>query len=97
MPGCWRKIPISLIDPEGDPHSFHGFSQFQRRYATSLSKRESESMREHTHLPAMVGFVRKHVAQHMARLKRLRKQCFPVAAFPQRLEAAFKTMQLSQR
>src|SRR5712691_5316026 len=25
---------------------------------------ESELMREHTHLPAMVGFVRKHVAQH---------------------------------
>src|SRR6266478_3787821 len=27
-------------------------------------QRESELMREHTHLPAMVGFVRKHVAQH---------------------------------
>src|SRR5439155_1649426 len=26
--------------------------------------RESELMREHTHLPAMMGFVRKHVAQH---------------------------------
>src|SRR5712692_4478298 len=25
---------------------------------------ESELMRDHTHLPAMVGFVRKHVAQH---------------------------------
>src|SRR5713101_262754 len=25
---------------------------------------ESELMREHTHLPAMVGLVRKHVAQH---------------------------------
>jgi hypothetical protein len=25
---------------------------------------ESELMREHTHLPTMVGFVRKHVAQH---------------------------------
>src|SRR6202140_4783682 len=25
---------------------------------------ESELMREHTHLPAMMGFVRKHVAQH---------------------------------
>ena len=25
---------------------------------------ESELMREHTHLPAMVGFVRNHVAQH---------------------------------
>src|SRR5439155_10217551 len=25
---------------------------------------ESELMREHTHLAAMVGFVRKHVAQH---------------------------------
>ena len=25
---------------------------------------ESELMREHTHLPAMVGFVRQHVAQH---------------------------------
>ena len=25
---------------------------------------ESELMREHTHLPAMVGFMRKHVAQH---------------------------------
>src|SRR5438128_11298757 len=25
---------------------------------------ESELMRKHTHLPAMVGFVRKHVAQH---------------------------------
>jgi hypothetical protein len=52
------KIPITLSDLEGDPHSFHGFSQFQRRYATSLGKRESEPMREHTHLPAMVGFVR---------------------------------------
>src|SRR6202166_4326246 len=29
-----------------------------------LRQRESELMREHTHLPAMVGFVRKHVAQH---------------------------------
>src|SRR5258707_7257431 len=28
-------------------------------------QRESELMREHTHLPAMVGFVRKHVAQHL--------------------------------
>src|SRR5216684_1106485 len=27
-------------------------------------QRESELMREHTHLPAMVCFVRKHVAQH---------------------------------
>src|SRR2546425_13098475 len=27
-------------------------------------QRESELMREHTRLPAMVGFVRKHVAQH---------------------------------
>src|SRR6266496_4826457 len=27
-------------------------------------QRESELMREETHLPAMVGFVRKHVAQH---------------------------------
>src|SRR6202521_3121555 len=27
-------------------------------------QRESELMREHTDLPAMVGFVRKHVAQH---------------------------------
>src|SRR2546428_13781295 len=27
-------------------------------------QRESELMRQHTHLPAMVGFVRKHVAQH---------------------------------
>src|SRR5437870_10169910 len=27
-------------------------------------QRESELMREHTHLPAMVGFVGKHVAQH---------------------------------
>src|SRR6202030_1858905 len=29
-----------------------------------VRQRESELMREHTHLPAMVGFVRKHVAQH---------------------------------
>src|SRR5437899_10861467 len=27
-------------------------------------QRESELMREHTHLPAMVGLVRKHVGQH---------------------------------
>src|SRR6266851_28976 len=27
-------------------------------------QRESELMRKHTHLPTMVGFVRKHVAQH---------------------------------
>ena len=27
-------------------------------------QRESELMREHTHLSAMVGFVRKHIAQH---------------------------------
>src|SRR5208337_4727231 len=27
-------------------------------------QRESELMREHTYLPAMVGFVREHVAQH---------------------------------
>src|SRR5258707_2684763 len=27
-------------------------------------QRESELMRQHTYLPAMVGFVRKHVAQH---------------------------------
>src|SRR5450631_4141118 len=30
-----------------------------------IRQRESELMREHTHLPAMVGFVRKHVAQHL--------------------------------
>jgi hypothetical protein len=29
-----------------------------------LSARESELMREHAHLPAMVSFVRKHVAEH---------------------------------
>src|SRR5438876_3862594 len=29
-----------------------------------VRQRESELMREHTHLSAMVGFVRKHVAQH---------------------------------
>src|SRR6059058_902616 len=29
-----------------------------------VRQRESELMREHTHLPAMMGFVRKHVAQH---------------------------------
>src|SRR5487761_1174548 len=29
-----------------------------------IRQRESELMREHTHLPAMVGFVRNHVAQH---------------------------------
>jgi len=29
-----------------------------------VRQREFELMREHTHLPAMVGFVRKHVAQH---------------------------------
>ena len=29
-----------------------------------VRQRESELMREHTHLAAMVGFVRKHVAQH---------------------------------
>src|ERR1700687_4330907 len=30
-----------------------------------VRQRESELMREHTHLPAMVSFVRKHVAQHV--------------------------------
>src|ERR1700730_1873118 len=29
-----------------------------------VRQRESDLMREHTHLPAMVGFVRNHVAQH---------------------------------
>src|ERR1700738_4905613 len=29
-----------------------------------VRQRESELMREHTDLPAMVGFVREHVAQH---------------------------------
>src|SRR3989441_5926333 len=29
-----------------------------------VRQRESELMREHAHLPAMVGFVTKHVAQH---------------------------------
>src|SRR5436190_5454476 len=29
-----------------------------------VRQRESELMREHTYLPAMVGFVGKHVAQH---------------------------------
>src|SRR5438552_7115990 len=29
-----------------------------------VRQRESELMREHTHLPAMVRFVTKHVAQH---------------------------------
>ncbi len=29
-----------------------------------IGQRESKLMREHTHLPAMMGFVRKHVAQH---------------------------------
>src|SRR5437016_3201173 len=29
-----------------------------------VRQQESELMREYTHLPAMVGFVRKHVAQH---------------------------------
>ena len=29
-----------------------------------IRQRESELMRKQTHLPAMVGFVRKHVAQH---------------------------------
>src|SRR5882757_4114301 len=30
-----------------------------------VRERESELMREHTDLPAMVGFVREHVAQHL--------------------------------
>lgn len=30
-----------------------------------VRQRESELMRQHTHLSAMVGFVRKHVAQHL--------------------------------
>jgi hypothetical protein len=30
-----------------------------------LRQRESQLMREHAHLPAMVGFVSKHVAQHL--------------------------------
>src|SRR5713101_10124809 len=30
-----------------------------------VRQRESELMREHTNLPTMVGFVRKHVAQHI--------------------------------
>ena len=29
-----------------------------------VRQRESELMREHTYLPAMMGFVRKHIAQH---------------------------------
>jgi hypothetical protein len=29
-----------------------------------LRQRKSELMREHAHLPAMVGFVSEHVAQH---------------------------------
>ena len=29
-----------------------------------VGQRESELMREHTHLPAMVGFVSKHITQH---------------------------------
>jgi len=52
-----------VAGPPGDPHSFHSFSQFQIPDVTS-SQRESELMREHTHLPAMVGFVENHVAQH---------------------------------
>jgi hypothetical protein len=30
-----------------------------------MRQRKSELMRQHTHLPAMVGFVSKHVAQHL--------------------------------
>jgi hypothetical protein len=29
-----------------------------------VAQRESELMREHTHLPAVMGFVSKHVAEH---------------------------------
>ena len=35
------------------------------RDITFVRQRESELMREHAHLPAMMGFVRNHVAQHL--------------------------------
>jgi hypothetical protein len=48
-------------------------------------QRESELMREHTHLPAMVSFVRKHVAQHFQANRPRRSP-----AVPQKLlDAAF--------
>src|SRR5216683_5990967 len=42
--------------PRALPHAGSGRPLFRQR--------ESELTREHKHLPAMVGFVRKHVAQH---------------------------------
>jgi hypothetical protein len=48
-------------------------------------QRESELMREHAHLPAMMGFMRKHVAQHL----RANRPRFSPAVSAKLLDTAF--------
>ena len=54
-----------------------------------VRQRDSELMRQHTHLPAVVGFVRKHVAQHF---QANRPRPSP-AVSAKLLDAAFTTAQ----
>src|SRR5208283_42150 len=69
-----------------------------------IRQRKSELMREHTHLSAMMGFVRNHVAQHFhanrPRLSPTVSEKLPNAAtverFPQHLRAASGALRQSR-
>jgi hypothetical protein len=75
--GWWNRQPVklgglvplsdslrSVAGAAGRPALFPELFPIPDPVRHLVRQRESELMREHTHLPAMVGFVRKHVAQH---------------------------------
>jgi len=67
VPG--RHVPLSdslrtVAGAARPPALFPQFFPIPDPVRDLVRQRESELMREHTYLPAMVGFVREHVAQH---------------------------------
>jgi len=67
VPGWHVPLSDSLRTVAGaarPPALFPQFFPIPDPVRDLVRQRESELMREHTYLPAMVGFVREHVAQH---------------------------------
>src|ERR1700675_477016 len=62
--GSWPDSLRIVARAAGHPALFPQLFPIPDPVCHLVRQRESELMREHTHLPAMVSFVRKHVAQH---------------------------------
>jgi hypothetical protein len=66
LTACPRTHPLRIgAGAARHPALFPQLLPIPDRVPNVVRKRESHLMREHTHLPAMVRFVSKHVAQHL--------------------------------